>query len=380
MKTITNIEDLRLVAKRKIPRAIFEYYDCGSYDEITMRANRQDLDDIRLRQRIMLDVSNRNVATSFLGQSFSMPLVLGPTGSAGLARGDGEILAARAAQEAGIPFCLSTMSICSLEDLQASLVNPFWFQLYVMRDREFTRSLIQRAQAAGCTVLVLTADVQIPAQRHRDLKNGLSIPPRLTLANCIDMLCKPAWLRSVMLGKRKSFGNLEGRVPEVHGLNSLTHWLANQFDDSVTWADVEWIRGIWPGKLILKGVLDVEDAELAVKAGVDAMVVSNHGGRQLDGASSSITVLSEVVDKVAGRAEILFDGGVRSGQDILKARALGASACLSGRAFLYGLGAYGQQGVTMAIDLLRRELDVSMGLCGVGDIEDVSKAILHGRY
>jgi L-lactate dehydrogenase (cytochrome) len=376
MRNITNIEDLRQVARRKIPRAIFDYVDGGSYDEHTLRGNRADLQSIRLRQRVMVDVSKRTLSSTILGQAAALPLAIAPTGLTGLVRGDGEILAARAALAAGIPFCLSTMSICSIEDVRAAVDRPFWFQLYVMRDRGFSQSLIERAREANCSALVLTVDLQIQGQRHRDIKNGLSVPPRLTPGNAFDMAMKPGWVQRVLCGKRKTFGNLTGHVPGSNNLSTVSQWIAGQFDPSLSWRDVEWVRKLWPGKLILKGILDPADAELAVKAGADAIIVSNHGGRQLDGAPSSIDALPAVTERVGGRCEILFDGGIRSGQDILKALASGAHACLTGRAFLYGLGAFGEAGVTRALDILRNELDVSMALSGSTDVRNVSRDII----
>ncbi|NMM03957.1 alpha-hydroxy-acid oxidizing protein [Paraburkholderia sp. RP-4-7] len=376
MRNITNIEDLRQVARRKIPRAIFDYVDGGSYDEHTLRGNRADLQSIRLRQRVMVDVSKRTLSTTILGQAAALPLAIAPTGLTGLVRGDGEILAARAALAAGIPFCLSTMSICSIEDVRAAVDRPFWFQLYVMRDRGFSQSLIERAREANCSALVLTVDLQIQGQRHRDIKNGLSVPPRLTPGNAFDMAMKPGWVQRMLCGKRKTFGNLTGHVPGSNNLSTVSQWIAGQFDPSLSWRDVEWVRKLWPGKLILKGILDPADAELAVKAGADAIIVSNHGGRQLDGAPSSIDALPAVTERVGGRCEILFDGGIRSGQDILKALASGAHACLTGRAFLYGLGAFGEAGVTRALEILRNELDVSMALSGSTDVRNVSRDII----
>jgi L-lactate dehydrogenase (cytochrome) len=324
----------------------------------------------------MIDVSERTLSTTLLGQPAALPLAIAPTGLTGLVRGDGEILAARAALAAGIPFCLSTMSICSIEDVRAAVNQPFWFQLYVMRDRGFSQSLIERAREANCSALVLTVDLQIQGQRHRDIRNGLSVPPRLTPANALDMALKPGWVQRVLCGKRKTFGNLAGHVPGSNNLNTVSQWIAGQFDPSLSWRDVEWVRKLWPGKLILKGILDPADAELAVRAGADAIVVSNHGGRQLDGAPSSIDALPAVVERVAGRCEVLFDGGIRSGQDILKALASGAHGCLTGRAFLYGLGAFGEAGVTRALDILRNELDVSMALSGSTDVRNVSRDII----
>ncbi|MGF6231019.1 L-lactate dehydrogenase (cytochrome) [Inquilinus ginsengisoli] len=376
MPTITNIQDLRALAARRIPRAIFDYADRGSYDEVTLRANRADLAAIGLRQRVMIDVDKRSVATTILGEDVTMPLAIAPTGLTGLFHGDGEILGARAAEAFGIPFCLSTMSICSIEDVRGAVKKPFWFQLYVMRDRGFSQSLIERAKAAQCSALVLTLDLQIQGQRHRDLKNGLAVPPRLTLANALDIATKPAWAMKVLFGKRRSFGNLEGQVKGADDLKTLSEWTASQFDASLSWKDVEWVRSIWPGKLILKGVLDEEDAKIAAATGADAVVVSNHGGRQLDGARSSISALPGIVQAIGDRTEILFDGGVQSGQDILKAVALGARGCLMGKAFLYGLAAMGEAGVTKALEIMRKELDISMALTGTGDITRVDRSSL----
>lgn len=376
MKHVTCIDDLRALAARRVPRAMFDYVDRGSYAEETLAANRHDLQALKLRQRVMVDVSRRSLATTLLGQPASLPLALAPTGLTGLVHGDGEIHAARAAQAAGIPFCLSTMSICSIEDVAASVEQPFWFQLYVMKDRGFARSLVERAIAARCSALVLTLDLQVQGQRHRDIKNGLSVPPRLTLANALDMAVKPAWVAKVLMGRRKSFGNLAGCIPDAKSLTTLSHWIAGQFDPALNWSDVAWIRGLWPGKLILKGVLDIDDARQAVAAGADAVVVSNHGGRQLDGAPSSISMLEGIVQAVGDRSEVFFDGGVRSGQDILRALALGARAAMVGRAFLYGLGAGGEAGVAKAIDILRKELDVSMALTGTTDVQAVTRRVL----
>lgn len=376
MPTITNIQDLRALAKRRIPRAIFDYADRGSYDEATLRANRADLAAIGLRQRVMIDVDNRSVATRILGEDVTMPLAIAPTGLTGLFHGDGEIHGARAAQAFGIPFCLSTMSICSIEDVHGAVKKPFWFQLYVMRDRGFAASLIERAKAAQCSALVLTLDLQIQGQRHRDLKNGLSVPPRLTLMNALDIATKPAWALGVLFGKRRSFGNLAGQVKGADSLTTLSQWIGSQFDASLSWKDVAWVRSLWPGKLILKGVLDEEDAKIAASTGADAIVVSNHGGRQLDGARSSISALPGIVQAVGDKTEILFDGGVQSGQDILKAVALGARGCLMGKAFLYGLAAMGEKGVAMALQVMRKELDISMALTGTADITKVDRNTL----
>lgn len=376
MKNITCIDDLRRIAKRRVPRAFFEYADCGSYSEETLRANRADLEKIKLRQRVLIDVGERSLETTVLGERLALPIVLAPTGLTGMQYGDGEMLACRAAHEAGVQFTLSTMSICSIEDVASVAPKPFWFQLYVMRDRGFVRSLIERAKAAGCSALVLTADLQIQGQRHRDIKNGLTVPPQVKLANLFDIATKPAWALSVLMGKRKTFGNLEGHIPGMSGVKSLAQWIASQFDPTLSWKDVEWIRDQWGGKLIIKGILDVEDAKLATKIGAQAIVVSNHGGRQLDGAPSSISVLPRIADAVGSELEVLFDGGVRSGQDVLRALALGARACLIGRAFLYGLGAGGEAGVRTAIDIIRKELDVTMALTGVRRVADIDRRVL----
>jgi L-lactate dehydrogenase (cytochrome) len=376
MPMILNIEDLRELAKRRIPRAIFDYADGGSYDERTIRRNAADLDAMTFRQRVMIDVSKISLATTFLGSPVSMPLGIGPTGLAGLFHADGEILGARAAAACGIPFCLSTMSICSIEDVRAATKQPFWFQQYLMKDRGFNQELIDRAAAAQCSALMLTLDLQVIGERRRDPRNGLTIPPRLTLRNAWDVATKPTWALNVLFGKRRTFGNLVGRIGGSSGINTLAEWIATQFDASANWRDVEWVRGRWPGKLILKGVLDAEDARLGVAAGADAIVVSNHGGRQLDGASSSISVLSEIVDAIAGRCEVMFDGGVRSGQDIAKALALGARGALIGKSFLYALSAAGEAGVTKAIEIMRNELRVTLALTGTSTIDAVGPHIL----
>jgi L-lactate dehydrogenase (cytochrome) len=376
MKNVTSIEDLREMARRRVPRAFFEYADCGSYSEETLRANRADLEKIKLRQRVLVDVSARQLDTTMVGEPVSLPIVLAPTGLTGMQHGDGEILACKAAHAAGIQFTLSTMSICSIEDVAAATDKPFWFQLYVMKDRGFAKSLVERAIEAKCSALMLTADLQIQGQRQRDIKNGLAVPPQIKLANLIDIATKPAWAMSVLMGKRKTFGNLEGRIAGMEGVKSLAQWTAGQFDPTLSWKDVEWIRGIWPGKLIIKGILDLEDARLATKTGAQAIVVSNHGGRQLDGAPSSISALPRIVDAVGSELEVLFDGGVRSGQDVLRALALGAKGCLIGRAFLYGLGAGGEAGVRTAIEVIRKELDVSMALTGVNRIEEIDRGVL----
>jgi L-lactate dehydrogenase (cytochrome) len=376
MKTMTCIEDLRHAARRRVPRGFFDYAEGGSYSEQTLKANRIDLEAIKLRQRILVDVSRRSTTTTILGEPVALPLALAPVGLCGMQHGDGEILACRAAQAAGIPFTLSTMSICSIEDVAAAVDKPFWFQLYVMKDRGFVRSLIERAAAAKCSALVLTVDLQVLGQRHRDIKNGMTVPPQWRIGNIIDMASKPAWLLSVARGKRKTFGNIAGHIRGMENVNSLSHWIAGQFDETLSWKDVEWIADQWQGKLILKGILDVDDARIAAKTGAAALVVSNHGGRQLDGAPSSIAALAPIVEAVGSSMEVLFDGGIRSGQDVMRAIALGARACLSGRAYLYGLGAGGQAGVARAIEIIRNELNVSMALTGVNSIGEIDRRVI----
>jgi L-lactate dehydrogenase (cytochrome) len=380
MKTpVTNIADLRALARRRVPQAFFEYADRGSYDETTLHENRHALDRLQLRQRVMQDVDNRSLATTIIGSPVSMPLAIAPTGLTGLQHGSGEIHGARAAAEAGIPFCLSTMSICSIEQVHAASDTPFWFQVYVMRDRGFTRELIQRASAAHCSALMLTADLTVQGQRHREIKNGLSVPPKITLRNLFDIASKPRWAWHVLQAPSRSFGNLEGRIGGADSLTTLAQWIANQFDPTLNWNDLAWIRELWPGKLIIKGILDPEDARLAVTHGADAIVVSNHGGRQLDGAPGCIDALPSIIEAVDGRIEVLFDSGITSGQDLLKALALGARAGLIGKAFLYGLGAGGQSGVAQAIELIRRELSVTMALTGQRDAAHISPDIVWRR-
>lgn len=373
---VTNIMDLRALARRRVPRAFFEYADRGSYDESTLHENRAALARLRLRQRVMIDVDDRSLATEIVGQPVSMPLAIAPTGLTGLQHGSGEIHGARAAARAGIPFCLSTMSICSIEQVRAATDTPFWFQVYVMRDRGFTRELIRRAREAGCPALMLTADLTVQGQRHREIKNGLAVPPKVTLRNLFDIASKPRWAWNVLRAPSRSFGNLEGRIGGADSLTTLAQWIANQFDPTLSWQDLEWIRELWPGKLIVKGIMDAEDARLAAEHGVDAIVVSNHGGRQLDGAPATIDVLPQIVDAVGGRIEVLFDSGITSGQDLLKALALGARASLIGKAFLYGLGAKGEAGVTQAIEIIRRELSVTMALTGQRDARSISPDVL----
>jgi L-lactate dehydrogenase (cytochrome) len=378
MRPFTCIPDLREMAKRRVPRAFFEYADSGSYNEETLRANRADLEAVKLRQRILIDVDRRDLSTTIVGQKVSLPIALAPIGLLGMQHGDGEILAARAANAAGVPFTLSTMSVCSIEQVAEATGKPFWFQVYVIRDRAFIEALIARAKAANCSALVLTLDLQILGQRHRDVKNGLTVPPEIRLSNIIDIATKPRWLRSILNSRSKTFGNLAGHVKGMENVNSLAEWTASQFDPTLSWKDVAWIRKLWPGKLILKGIMDVEDAKLAAKSGADAIVVSNHGGRQLDGAASSISMLPLIADAVGNEIEIMFDGGIRSGQDIMRALALGAKSCMIGRAFVYGLGADGEAGVAKAIDILRKELDVTMALCGVSKVTNIGPHVLVG--
>ncbi len=375
MRVLNSIADLREVARRRVPRSIFEYVDHGSYDELTFNRNLSDLKALRFRQRVLVDVTSQSLRKDILGVTSSMPLAIAPTGLTGLVHRDGEILAAQAAEAFGVPFCLSTVSVCSIEDVREATTAPFWFQLYVMKDRGYTASLMDRAEAAGCPVLLLTVDIPVSGLRRRDAKNGLAVPPRLTLRNALDIATKPSWAFGVMMGKRKTFGNLAAAVPHT-GVATLSQWISTQFDASVTWKDFEEIRRRWKGKLVIKGILDAEDAKRAVLLGADGVVVSNHGGRQLDGAPSSIAALPRVVEAVAGRSEVFFDGGIRSGQDILKAVALGANAALTGRAFLYGLGAAGRAGVTSALEIMAREMQVSLALTGCNDVRDVTPEIL----
>ena len=376
MKRITCIEDLRKLHKRRVPKAFFDYADRGSYAEQTLRANREDLEQIKFRQRVLVDVSKRDLSTTILGEPAAMPLILAPVGLLGMQHGDGEIHACRAAQAAGIPFTQSTMSICSIEDIAAAADKPFWFQLYVMKDRGFIKSLIERAIAAKCSALVLTVDLQVIGQRHADIKNGMTVPPEWSLAKLLDFASKPAWVAGVLRGKRRTFGNLVGHLKGTDDITALSVWINSQFDTTLNWKDIDWIRSIWPGKLILKGILDVEDAEIAVKTGAQALVVSNHGGRQLDGAPSSIEALPEIVDTVGSQTEIMFDGGIRSGQDVMRALAFGAKSCMIGRAYAYGLGAGGEAGVAKAIELIGKELATTMGLCGVNKISEISDNVL----
>ncbi|WP_037282461.1 alpha-hydroxy acid oxidase [Rubellimicrobium mesophilum] len=376
MKGVTCIDDLRELARRRVPRAFFGYANTGSYSLSTLRANREDMGRIRFRQRVLRDVSRRDTATMMLGEHVALPVALAPIGIGGMQHGDGEILACRAAQAAGVPYTLGTLAICSIEDVAAAVEKPFWFQLYVMKDRGFARSLVERALVARCSALVLTVDLQVAGQRHLDIKNGLSVPPSLKLGNLVDMARRPLWAYGILKGRRRTFGNLAGHLSGEERLKALAEWIAHQFDPTLSWADVDWLRSIWPGKLIIKGILDTEDARLAAQAGADAIVVSNHGGRQLDGAPSSISALPRIVEAVGSDVEVLFDGGIRSGQDVMRALALGARGCLIGRAYIYGLGAGGQAGVATAIEIIRRELDVTMALCGVNRIEEIDRTVL----
>ncbi|MBK6295769.1 MAG: alpha-hydroxy-acid oxidizing protein [Rhodoferax sp.] len=377
MTVITNIEDLRVLAKKRVPRMFYDYADSGSWTESTYRANESDFQKIKLRQRVAVNMENRSTASTMIGQPVAMPVAIAPTGLTGMQHADGEILAAKSAKRFGIPFTLSTMSICSIEDVAKETGgHPFWFQLYVMKDRGYIERLIDRAKAANCSALVLTLDLQIIGQRHKDLKNGLSAPPKLTIANVLNMMTKVRWGLGMLGTKRHGFGNIVGHVTGVENMGSLSEWTSKQFDPALNWGDVEWIKKRWGGKLILKGIQDVEDARLAVNSGADALIVSNHGGRQLDGAESSIRALPQIVDAVGRQIEVHMDGGIRSGQDVLKARALGAQGTYIGRAFLYGLGAMGEEGVDKVLQIIHKELDLTMAFCGHTNIETVDKGIL----
>ncbi|MFL9880298.1 alpha-hydroxy acid oxidase [Herbaspirillum rhizosphaerae] len=379
MPVITCVEDLRVLAKKRVPKAFYDYADSGSYTESTYRANTDDLAALKLRQRVAINVDERSTRTTMIGHDVTMPVAIAPTGLTGMQWANGEMLGAIAAEKFGIPFTLSTMSICSIEDVASVTTKPFWFQLYVMRDRGFVKSMIDRAKAAKCSALVLTLDLQILGQRHKDLKNGMSVPPKLTLDTLMDLASKPGWALRALTG-RKTFGNLAGHITGGgSGIQTLSQWTASQFDPTLNWDDVAWIKEQWGGKLILKGILDVEDAKLAAQTGADALVVSNHGGRQLDGAMSSIEALPAIAEAVGDQIEVWFDGGIRTGQDILKATALGAKGTMIGRAFLYSLGAMGGEGVTKMLQILQKELDVSMALTGTKDIKDVGPQILIPR-
>ncbi|OIN93823.1 MAG: alpha-hydroxy-acid oxidizing enzyme [Comamonadaceae bacterium CG1_02_60_18] len=377
MPVITSIEDLRVLAQQRIPRMFYDYVDCGSWTESTYRANSDDFGRIKLRQRVAINMENRSTACQMIGQPVAMPVALAPTGLTGMLCADGEIKAALAAKQFGVPFTLSTMSICSIEDVAAAIGgHPFWFQLYVMKDRDFIERLIDRAKAAHCSALVLTLDLQIIGQRHKDIKNGLSAPPKLTLPNILNMLTKPRWGLGMLGTPRRGFGNIIGHVKGIETMGTLSEWTAKQFDPALNWGDVEWIKKRWGGKLILKGIQDVEDARIAVQSGADALIVSNHGGRQLDGAPSSITALPAIVDAVGSQIEVHMDGGIRSGQDVLKAWALGARGTYIGRAFNYGVAALGQAGVTRALEIIHKELDLTMAFCGHTRINQVDQGIL----
>ncbi|MEZ5605385.1 MAG: alpha-hydroxy acid oxidase [Burkholderiaceae bacterium] len=376
MPVITCIEDLRLLAKRRVPKMFYEYADSGAWTESTYRANETDFAPIKLRQRVAVDIDNRSLVSTMVGQPVSMPIALAPVGLTGMQHADGEILAARAAAKAGVPFTLSTMSICSIEDVAENTDAPFWFQLYVMRDRDFITRLIERARAAQCSALVLTLDLQVMGQRHKDIRNGLSAPPKPTLANLMNLATKPRWCLGMLRTKRRTFRNIAGHAKGVDDLSSLSSWTNQQFDPSLDWDDVKWVRDQWKGKLILKGILDAEDVEPAVASGADALIVSNHGGRQLDGALSAIRALPAIVEAARGRIEVHLDSGIRSGQDVIKALALGARGVYVGRAFVYGLGAMGEAGVATALAILRKELDITMGFCGLRDVKKVDRSIL----
>ena len=377
MAVITNIEDLRVLHKKRTPKMFYDYADSGSWTESTYRANESDFQKIKFRQRVAVDMNNRTLKTTMVGQEVSMPVALAPTGLTGMQYPDGEILAAQAAEKFGVPFCLSTMSICSIEDVAERTTKPFWFQLYVMKDRGFIERLIERAKAAKCSALVLTLDLQILGQRHKDLKNGLTAPPKLTLTNIINMATKPRWCIGMAMTPRRTFRNIVGHATGVGDMSSLSSWTAEQFDPGLSWADVEWIKKLWDGKLIIKGILDEEDARSAANSGADALVVSNHGGRQLDGAVSSIQALPGIVNAVGKDIEVWMDGGIRSGQDVLKAWALGARGTMIGRPFLYGLGAMGGAGVTKCLEIIRNELDITMAHVGHRDIQNVTTDILY---
>ena len=381
MTVITHVEDLRVLAQKRVPRMFYDYADSGSWTESTYRANESDFQRMKFRQRVAVNMEGRSTASTMIGQPVAMPVAIAPTGLTGMQHADGEILAARAAMKFGVPFTLSTMSICSIEAVAEHAGRGFWFQLYVMRDRGFIERLIDRAKAAGCSALVLTLDLQILGQRHKDLKNGLSAPPKLTIGNIINMMTKPRWCLGMLGTPRRQFGNIVGHVQGVTDMANLGAWTAQQFDPRLNWGDVEWIKKRWGGKLILKGIQDVEDARLAVQSGADALIVSNHGGRQLDGAESSIGALPAIVDAVGSQIEVHMDGGVRSGQDVLKAMALGAKGCYIGRAFLYGLGAMGEEGVSKVLQIIHKELDLSMAFCGRTQVAQVDKSILlPGNY
>ncbi len=368
MTIITCIDDLKRLHQRRVPKMFWDYAESGSYTEQTFRENCSDFSKIRLRQRVAVDMSDRKLATEMIGQPVTMPVALAPVGSTGMQSADGEIKAARAAEKFGVPFTLSTMSICSIEDVAANTTKPFWFQLYVMRDEEFVDEMIERAKRARCSALVLTLDLQILGQRHKDIKNGLSAPPKLTLPNILNMMTKPRWCLGMLGTKRRSFGNIVGHVKNVGDLASLSSWTNEQFDPQLDWKKIARIRDQWGGKMILKGILDPDDARMAADFGADAIVVSNHGGRQLDGALSSIRMLPQIVRAVGDKVEIHLDSGIRSGQDVLKAIGMGAKSTFIGRSFIYGLGAMGEEGVTKALEVIQKEMDITMALCGERDV------------
>lgn len=373
MSQILTIADLKDLARRRVPKMFFDYADSGSWTEGTYRANEEDFQKIKFRQRVLVDMDNRSLASTMIGEKVSMPVALAPTGMTGMQHANGEMLAAQAAEEFGVPFTLSTMSICSIEDVASVTTKPFWFQLYVLRDKDFVLNLIDRAKAAKCSALVLTLDLQILGQRHKDIRNGLSAPPKLTLTNIVDMAIRPRWCAAMAGTKRRTFRNIVGHAKGVGNMASLASWTTEQFDLHLSWKDVAWIKERWGGKLILKGILDKEDALMAAKTGADAIIVSNHGGRQLDGASSSIGVLEEIADAVGDTIEVHMDGGIRSGQDVLKALCLGAKGTYIGRPFLYGLGALGKEGVTKALEIIRKEMDITLALCGKRLVTDMGK-------
>ena len=377
MAIITDIEDMKRLFKRRVPKMFHDYANSGSWTESTYRANESDFQKIKLRQRVAVDMTNRTLNSTMVGQDVSMPVAIAPTGLTGMMHADGEMLGAQAAEEMGVPFTLSTMSICSIEDVASVTTKPFWFQLYVMKDRDYIERLIERAKAANCSALVLTFDLQILGQRHKDIKNGLSVPPKLTPKQIFEMAIKPRWCAQMLGTKRRSFRNIEGHVDSATDMTSLSTWIQDQFDPKLSWGDVEWIKKKWGGPLILKGILDVEDAKIAAKSGADAIIVSNHGGRQLDGARSSISILPEIVDAVGDQIEIHMDGGIRSGQDVLKAVALGAKGVYIGRPFLYGLGAMGKEGVKLSLEIIRKELDITMALCGERDLSKINRNHLY---
>ncbi|MEO6271115.1 MAG: alpha-hydroxy acid oxidase [Lautropia sp.] len=373
---ITCIDDLKKLARRRVPRMFYDYADSGSWTESTYRANEDDFKQIKFRQRVAINMENRSIASKMIGEEVAMPVAIAPTGLTGMQHADGEILAARAAERFGVPFTLSTMSVCSIEDIAAATTRPFWFQLYMMRDRDFMARLIDRAKAARCSALVITLDLQIMGQRHKDIINGLSTPPKPTLVNLLNLATKPRWCLGMLGTQRRSFGNIVGHVKNVSDMSSLGAWTAEQFDPALSWDDVQWVKERWGGKVILKGILDAEDAMRAIDTGADAIIVSNHGGRQLDGAPSSISALPAIVDAVGDRIEVHLDGGIRSGQDVVKSLALGAKGTYIGRAFLYGLGAMGEAGVTRCLQVIAKELDLTMAFCGLRNVQDIDSRIL----